>query len=563
MTKPGSTTAALTASVQASGARSALGSRHLCLLGPMGVGKSTLAPLLASALDRTAIDLDAEIARTAGRSVAVLFAELGEAGFRDHEATALREALAGPPAVIACGGGAALAEANRALLREGAFCLGLFAPASLLAARVAGDTARPLAGDAATLQRLLGERRGRHAEALDLAIAAGDVAPDALCQRALSALAMTPAWLRCAAEEGQEALLAGPGCLDAALPAIARLGGGRVAVVSDATVMALHGHAIASALEALGCMVERHVIAGAEATKTLATYSALVTALVAGGGGRDLLVVAVGGGVVCDIAGFAAATALRGVRHVLIPTTLLAQVDAAIGGKTGVDTAAGKNLVGAFHPARLVACEGELLRTLPAPRWAEGLAELSKTALVADADLWAAMEAAAASGTLRRLVQAEGVSEGVSEADRAAVGDLAGRCAVRKRSITAADPREAGLRRCLNFGHTFGHALERTVGYGVISHGEAVAIGMRLALDLGVALAVTPPGLRDRALGLLEACALPTTLPHHVEPEQLLSALGHDKKAEGAGVRFILVPAAGSYVERWLTAGQIAASLGW
>ncbi len=540
-------------------ARSALGSRHLCLLGPMGVGKSTLAPLLAADLGRLAVDLDAEIARAAGRSVASVFAERGEADFRDLETAALRQALSGPPAVIACGGGVALREANRDLLRDEALCLGLYAPAALLAARVELDAERPLAGDAAVLQRLLGERRGRHVDALDLAIAADGVAPVMLCQRALAALAAMPSWLRSAAAAGQEALLAGPGCLSAALPAVARLGSGRVAVVSDATVMALHGHAIAAALEALGCRVERHIIAGGETTKTLATYGALVTDLVEGGGGRDLLVVAIGGGVVCDIAGFAAATALRGVRHVLFPTTLLAQVDAAIGGKTGVDTAAGKNLVGAFYPAQLVVCDGALLRTLPSARWAEGFAELGKTALVADAGLWQALEAAAASGTLRRVCQATDAGE----ADHAVVGDLAGRCALVKRAITAADPREAGLRRCLNFGHTLGHAIERTVGYGTIAHGEAVAIGMRLALDLGVALGVTPPALRERALSLLDACALPTALPAGVAPEQLLAALGHDKKAEGAGVRFILVPAAGRFVERWLTAEQVASALGW
>ncbi len=543
------------------GARRALGDRHLALIGAMGAGKSTVGAELASALGRRFVDVDAEVVRMLGRSISAIFAQDGEPAFRAAEQAALAAALAGPLAVLACGGGTAIDSRNRTGLASAARTVCLTAPLPLLAARVAGDPSRPLARDSAALQRLVAERRAVVAEAADLVVDASEGSPEQICERVLAALAAGPSWRRELALIGDgEAsgggavcrLLAGAGVRAAALPALAALGSSRVAVVSDATVWRLHAGAVADGLTGLGCAVERHEIAGDEAHKTLADWVELVTALTRGGADRDLLVVAVGGGVVCDMAGFAAATALRGVRHALLPTTLLAQVDAAIGGKTGVDTADGKNLVGAFHQPRLVVCDSDWLATLPPRELAAGMAEVVKTALVADAGLW------------QLLLPIEGPAAALAPEQ---LGAIVARCAAAKLDVVRRDPHERGPRRALNFGHTLGHALEREAGFGAWLHGEAVAVGMRLALDIGVALGVTPAPLREAVLSLLRRLELPVELPVDLVGSaghaRLLAALRHDKKAVGDGVRFILVGVPGAHLERHLTPTEIAGLLGW
>ena len=543
------------------GARRALADRHLALIGAMGAGKSTIGAALAAALGRPFVDIDGEVERRTGRTIAAIFAESGEPAFRAVEQEALAATLAGPLAVVACGGGTAIDGRNRTGLAAAARTVCLTAPLPLLAARVAGDPKRPLARDERALQRLVAERRAVVAEAADLVVDASAGAPSEICDRVLASLAAGSTWRRESAliadaeaghGEGVCRLLAGAGVRAAALPALAALGSSRVAVVSDATVWPLHAAAIAAALAGLGCDVERHTIAGDEAHKTLEEWAALVSALTRRGADRDLLVVAVGGGVVCDMAGFAAATALRGVRHALLPTTLLAQVDAAIGGKTGVDTAEGKNLVGAFHQPRLVVCDSDWLATLPPRELAAGMAEVVKTALVADVGLW------------QLLQQVDGPAETLPP-ER--LGALVARCAAAKLDVVRRDPHERNLRRSLNFGHTLGHALEREAGFGVWLHGEAVAIGMRLALDIGVALGVTAADLRDAVLAMLRRLGLPVDLPadfsRSAGQARLLAALGHDKKAVGDGVRFILVAEPGRHRECRLTAVEIAGLLGW
>ena len=543
------------------GARRALGDRHLALIGAMGAGKSTVGAQLAAALQRPFVDVDAEVVRAEGRSIAAIFAQDGEPAFRAAEQAALAAALAGPPAVLACGGGTAIDPRNRTGLAAAARTICLTAPTMVLAARVAGDPGRPLARDSQALEILVTERRAVVAEAADLVVDASEGEPAEICERVLCCLAAGPSWRRESAVIGGAAegagglvcrLLAGAGVRAAALPALAALGSSRVAVVSDATVWPLHAAAIANGLADLGCRVERHSLVGDEAHKTLADWVELVTALTRGGADRDLLVVAVGGGVVCDMAGFAAATALRGVRHALLPTTLLAQVDAAIGGKTGVDTVDGKNLVGAFHQPRLVVCDSDWLATLPPRELAAGMAEVVKTALVADAGLW------------QLLQQVAGPAASLSSET---LGTIVARCAAAKLDVVRRDPHERGLRRALNFGHTLGHALEREAGFGVWLHGEAVAIGSRLALDVGVALGLTPEPLRDAALLLLRTLGLPTELPSAFADaagqQRLLAALAHDKKAVGDGVRFVVVCEPGTHVERRLTAREIGGLLGW
>ena len=298
----------------------------------------------------------------------------------------------------------------------------------------------------------------------------------------------------------------------------------RVACIADDTVAARYG---AAAREAIGGDLTLLTFPAGEASKARATWAALTDALLARGFGRDTVVVGLGGGVTTDLAGFVAATYLRGVPLVLVPTSLLGMIDAAIGGKTGVDTPAGKNLVGAFHHPELVLIDPALLTTLPASARRAGLAEAIKHGVIADAAYLDDIVA-----QLPRLL-------GDGPLDDPATRALVDRSVDIKVDIVARDEREAGLRQVLNVGHTLAHALEQVTGYR-LAHGEAVAIGMvleaRLAEDLGHAR----PGLADRIADICTAAGLPVTLPSGVDPDAVVAATHTDKKSRGGTVRYSL-----------------------
>ena len=307
---------------------------------------------------------------------------------------------------------------------------------------------------------------------------------------------------------------------------------GRVLVVTDGAVGPLWLDALAGPLRADGRAVEALAVPAGEGSKTLAQYGAVLDWALALGPDRRTPVLALGGGVVGDLAGFAAATLLRGVPLVHLPTTTISQVDSAIGGKTGVNHAAGKNLVGAFHQPRLVLADPATLATLPDREFRSGLAEAVKHALISDADLF------------DRLVRQWDALAGRRPG---AVAALVRDAAAVKAAVVEADEREAGDRALLNFGHTFGHALEREAGYGALTHGEAVALGMRAALHLSSSLAGgrTAGALseRFRAADALVARLAPE--PPALDRGALVAAMASDKKRTAAGLRFVVLDAVG------------------
>ncbi|WP_412067829.1 3-dehydroquinate synthase [Rubrivirga sp. IMCC43871] len=306
---------------------------------------------------------------------------------------------------------------------------------------------------------------------------------------------------------------------------------GRVLVVTDATVGPLWLAALADALRTDGRSVETLAVAAGESSKSQATYGDVLDWALGVGIDRQTPVLALGGGVVGDLAGFAAATLLRGLPFVQIPTTTIAQVDSAIGGKTGINHATGKNLVGAFHQPAVVLADPATLATLPDRDFRSGLAEAVKHALISDVEL---------AGRLRDDWDA--LLSRRPEVVAALVRDAA---AV-KAAVVSADEREAGVRAHLNFGHTFGHAIEREAGYGVFTHGEAVALGMRAALHLSASLA---SGAVAAHLGPLESAdelvsRLAPPAPA-LDPERLTAAMASDKKRTAGGVRFVVLDAVG------------------
>jgi 3-dehydroquinate synthase len=303
------------------------------------------------------------------------------------------------------------------------------------------------------------------------------------------------------------------------------VGAHRYAVVADAEVARLYGDRVVAALEEAGCPARLFTFPPGEASKSREAWSRLTDELLAAGYGRDAAVVALGGGVTGDLAGFVAATYLRGVPVVQAPTTVMAMLDSSVGGKTAVDTGAGKNLVGAFHHPSLVVADPGVLETLPPRQVAAGLSEGVKAAAIADADLMTWIEeeaealAAGAAGVLSRLVR-----RGVEI----------------KAEVVAEDPEEAGRRKVLNFGHTVGHALEALSGWHLL-HGEAVAEGMRVEARLGEAMGVTEPGTARRLAGVLRRCGHAPGAGPGPEAARVLEAMATDKKARQGRVEVVLL----------------------
>ena len=307
----------------------------------------------------------------------------------------------------------------------------------------------------------------------------------------------------------------------------------RYVVIADDVVGALYGGRATATLAAAGLRSELLTFPAGERHKSRATWADLTDRMLAAGAGRDAAVVALGGGVTGDLAGFTAATYMRGLPFVGVPTSLLAMLDSAIGGKTGLDTPAGKNTVGALHHPRLVVVDPDLLRSLPPAERRAGLAEAVKTAAIADEELFGWIEARAAS---------------LLDGDIAALAHLVTTCLRIKAEVVEADPEETGRRQVLNFGHTAGHALEALAGLS-LPHGEAVAAGMRIEVRLGERAGVTEPGTAERLAAALDACGLPNVVVAEaterfggpVTAERLLEAAAADKKIRRGAIRWVLL----------------------
>lgn len=335
--------------------------------------------------------------------------------------------------------------------------------------------------------------------------------------------------IRVRAHTGSYAIVCGTGILRRAAKEIASLGRfTSTFIVSSPRVWRALGTQLRRALSLRGA---RRVILfdDREAAKRLSTAESLCRSLSRAGADRGSLLVAVGGGVVGDVAGFAASAYLRGVAIVHVPTTLVAQVDSAIGGKTGVNLPEGKNLVGSFYPPRLVLIETNTLRTLPAREFRAGVAEIIKYGVIADKALFTYLEK-----NFDRLL-ARGTSS---------LAHVIPRCAAIKTTVVSKDEREAGLREILNFGHTFGHALESVTRYRRYQHGEAVAWGMMAAALLGHEAGITPADDAARIISLVRRMGPLPPWPK-VAPEDLLAAMRSDKKSRGGRLRFVLTPEIG------------------
>jgi shikimate kinase / 3-dehydroquinate synthase len=479
----------------------------LVFVGFMGAGKTTA----ARAADPDAIDTDELLERELGESIASYFEREGEPAFRAREEEIVLRALDGADGhAVALGGGSLGSERVREALERHTVVL-LEVGTDTAWARASGAGDRPLARDREAFDALYAEREPVYERAADAILPASGSGLVAGALPFLRALADAPAGTRLVwahAASGDYPVFAGPALLETGFFPVE----GRRHAVSDSTVFELHGRH----LEPLTGTV---LVDPGERSKTIAAAETVWRALAQQGATRDDLIVGLGGGVVGDLAGFVAATYQRGARVVHVPTTLVAQVDSAYGGKTGVDIPEAKNYVGVYHQPTAVLVDPATLLTLPPEELAAGYAEVVKTALIAGGALW------------------ERVRDG---AGGAAQPDVVLACARTKLAVVAEDERDDGRRQVLNLGHTVGHAIESATGYARYRHGEAVGLGLLAALRLS-----GQEELRAEVAQLLQEHGLPTTL-QGTEPPAVLEALQRDKKRRADGpVPFVLVEAPG------------------
>ncbi len=532
--------------------------RHVVLTGFMGTGKTAVGQMVARQMGRAFVDMDAEIETRAGKTIARIFAEDGEAAFRGMEATLCRELCRHPlaaPLVIATGGGTLVDPANRALVMESStlICLSCDPDGILQRVGADGDPDRPLldvADPRAEVERLLAARRSAY-QAIPWQIDTTGLSVEEVAAQVLHIAGVITLPVR--HPGGQYEIHVGNGLLAHAGDLLRATGdrglsqseGGRVAIVTNPVVAPLYAAQVAHALRSAGFDPFVCSIPDGEPHKTLATVATLYEQFLAGGLDRSGTVLSLGGGVTGDVAGFAAATFMRGVRFVQVPTTLLAMVDASVGAKTGVDLPQGKNLVGAFKQPELVAIDPAVLATLPAEDLRSGMAEVIKHGIIGDPALFVELEARA----LRSQPPDHPATQGAVSALLLPASQITRALRV-KIEVVEQDPFEQGRRAVLNLGHTVGHALERLSGFA-LRHGEAVGIGMVAAARIAGELKRADASLAERVEAVLAGWGLPTRCPpfdadgRRINVREIWAAMAHDKKRRGKTLRWVLPCAIG------------------
>ncbi|HZG20420.1 MAG TPA: bifunctional shikimate kinase/3-dehydroquinate synthase AroKB [Herbaspirillum sp.] len=568
------------------------------LVGLMGAGKTTIGRALAKKLNKRFVDSDHEIEARTGTTIPVIFEIEGEESFRRREAEVIRELAAQPDIVLATGGGAVLRPENRENLKKGGTVVYLRASINQILQRTGRDKNRPLlqtADPRRKLEELSRQRDPLYREVADFVIETNRPNVQFLVQTIISHLELSPkegAWqpmpqadetiviersstLLTRSADGTTVVAAhhssqtfhgaagaasgprsmnqnsttaapitlnvdlgersypihiGRGLLDdtALLPQYVK--GKRVAIVTNDTVGPLYLDKVASALRAAGKQVSEIVLPDGEEEKNWASLMKIFDRLLADKCDRKTTLVALGGGVIGDLTGFAAASYMRGVPFVQVPTTLLSQVDSSVGGKTGINHPLGKNMIGAFYQPQAVIADTATLHTLPARELAAGIAEVIKHGAIIDAPFFDWIET--------------NIAQLVSKDDAALAYAIQRSCEI-KADVVRQDEREGGLRAILNFGHTFGHAIENGLGYGQWLHGEAVGCGMVMAADLSHRLGYIDAGTRERIRAVTAAAGLPTVAPK-LGTERWLELMEVDKKNEGGQIKFILIKPLGS-----------------
>ncbi|HEY7348396.1 MAG TPA: 3-dehydroquinate synthase [Ktedonobacterales bacterium] len=520
---------------------------HIFLTGLSGAGKSTVGRLAASMLGRPFTDTDDLIARRMGRPVGQVLSESGESVFRQLESEALAAAASSQEAVVATGGGAVMAENNRKLMRQAGLTVYLQtsvecawqrldqqmrqAPAAPLRPLLAGGSGQQKLND---LYRV----RQRWYEEAELHLTTDSQTPERLAQQVIAGAIAHGALLSPGLPPEEFALDLGRtssqaivewGGLHRLPQRLQALGFHRRAfIVTDTTIGQLYAEPLTTLLERAGIEPFIFTVPAGEASKSLSSFRAITDWLIQQRAEQQDPLMALGGGVIGDLAGFVAACYQRGVPLIQVPTTLLAQVDAAIGGKTAVNHPLGKNLIGAYYQPRLTLTDPACLLTLPERVYREGWAEIIKYGMTLDAELFDLLETVPP----------------IQPQERALLARVIARCVHLKLGIVQDDERDQGQRAILNYGHTFGHALEAITDYAAWLHGEAVAVGMEVAAQIAHAQGLLSRESVARQQALLLAYGLPISCPE-VDVDLLLERMRLDKKVRSGVMRWILPTAIG------------------
>jgi shikimate kinase/3-dehydroquinate synthase len=492
---------------------------NIVLNGFMGTGKSAVGQEVARRLDLRFVDMDEVIVERAGKPIPRIFAEDGEPVFRQMESQVCADLGVQEGLVIATGGGALVDPENRRAMMHGSIVVCLSANPDEILRRVGDDNNRPLLDvpdPCARIAELLEVRRAAY-QAIPWQIDTTGLSVEQVAERVIALAEVITLPVR--HPGGEYPIHIGNGILPRVgevLRAAGASSGTTVAVVSNTVVAPLYAGRVMASLQAAGFEPSACVIPDGEQHKTLDTVRSLYDQFLAGDLDRSGTVLALGGGVTGDIAGFAASSFMRGVHFAQVPTTLLAMADASVGGKTGVDLPQGKNLVGAFKQPMMVLVDLAVLETLPAEEIRCGMAEVIKHGVIGVPDLFAELEANQVSVTASQLARSIQV----------------------KIDVIEEDPFESGRRAVLNLGHTTAHALERLSDYEM-RHGEAVSIGMVAAARIAVTIGLAEAALADRIEAALAAWGLPTMCPSY-DADAIWESMAHDKKKCGKTLRWVL-----------------------
>jgi 3-dehydroquinate synthase len=518
-----------------------LSSGNIILIGMMGAGKTTVGKLLAKQLNKRFIDSDEEIQRRTGVTIPHIFDVEGEAGFRARESSVIHDLLESRDIVLATGGGAVLNPDNRAAMKQRGTVVYLKSSVHDLWQRTRHDHNRPLlqtGNPRAKLQELHDLRDPLYTETAHIVIHTGKQSVQVLLEKLqqrleemkqMNSTAGKMQTMNVGLAERSYPIHIGCSLLQRVELLLPHLPRKRAVIVSNTTVAPLYLKQLSDGLNANGVQVQSVILPDGEQYKSGESLNQIYDALLTARSERSTPLIALGGGVIGDITGYAAATYLRGVPFIQIPTTLLSQVDSSVGGKTGINHPLGKNMIGAFYQPRVVLADTTVLDTLPDKELSAGIAEVIKYGLIRDLPFLEWLEA-----NMDKLLARD------TEALQYAIA----RSCQNKADVVGNDERESGERALLNLGHTFGHAIENGMGYGVWLHGEAVAAGTIMAADLSQRLGWLNAQDVARVRTLFERARLPVVSPK-LGAGKYLELMGLDKKVADGKIRFVLLKALG------------------
>jgi len=527
---------------------------NIILVGMMGAGKTTIGKALSVLLNKDFVDSDHEIQDRTGVKIPVIFEIEGEAGFRKRESEVLADLVKKRNMILATGGGAVLSQENREALRQNGVVIYLRASVNDLYRRTRHDKNRPLLQTKNLLERLNelhAQRDVYYRETAHIIMDSGKQGVRFLIQKLIHKLTSfdfqefnrnhhqnnmqtITVDFATVSEKRSYPIYIGYGILNQIDLVLSHIPQMRVAIISNETVAPLYLGELTAALAKKNIAVIPIILPDGEVHKNWQTLNVIFDALLKNHCERNTTIIALGGGVIGDLTGFAASTYLRGVPFIQIPTSLLAQVDSSVGGKTGINHTLGKNMIGAFYQPRMVLTDSATLNTLPDRELYAGLAEVIKYGLIRDPEFFDWLER-----NMHRLIAR----------DPEILNQAIQRSCENKAEIVAADEKERGVRALLNLGHTFGHAIENGMGYGVWLHGEAVAAGIVMAAELSLRMKLINDADVERIRNLFLQAKLPV-IPPNMPPEKYLELMALDKKVESGKTRFILLNRIGEAVMR-------------